>query len=58
MVKNPPASARDIEMQIWSLGREDPLRRAWPPTPTFVPRESLARQGPWGCKELDMIEAT
>ena len=25
MVKKPPANARDIEMQVQSLGQEDPL---------------------------------
>ena len=35
-----------------------PWRRAWQPTPVFLPREShgqrsLAGYGPWGCKEPD-----
>ena len=38
-VKNPPA-VRDIWAQ--SLGWEDPLKRAWQPTPVFLPGES-----PW-----------
>ena len=25
LVKNPPANARDVEMQVWSLDGEDPL---------------------------------
>ena len=28
------------EMQVQSLGREDPRRRAWQPTPVFLPGES------------------
>ena len=37
-------------------------RRAWQPTPVFLPREShgqrsLAGYSPWGGKELDMTEA-
>ena len=40
-----------------------PWRRAWRPTPVFLPGEShgqrsLARYGPWGSKELDMTEVT
>ena len=38
-------------------------RRAWLPTPVFLPGEShgqrsLAGCSPWGCKELDMTEGT
>ena len=35
-------------------------RRAWQPTSVFLPGEShgLAGYSPWGCKELDMTEAT
>ena len=38
-----------------------PCRRAWQPTPAFLPGEfhgqrSLAGYSPWGCKELDMTE--
>ena len=37
-------------------------RRAWQPTPVFLPRESYGQRGlvsysPWGCKESDTIEA-
>ena len=40
-----------------------PWRRAWQPTPVSLPGEShgqrsLVGYSPWGCKELDMIEAT
>ena len=47
------------EMWVSSLGREDPLQ----PTPVLLPGESqgqrsLVGYGPWGPKELDMIEAT
>ena len=46
-----------------SLGREDPWRRAWQPTPVFLPGEShgqrsLVGYNPKGCKELDTTEAT
>ena len=40
-----------------------PWRRAWQPTPIFLPekshgQKSLAGYSPWGHKELDMTEAT
>ena len=35
VVKNPPAHAGDIEMQVRSLGREDTWRRVWQLTPGF-----------------------
>ena len=43
------------ETQVQSLGQEDTLRRAWQPTPVFLPGEShgqrsLASYGPWGHK--------
>ena len=50
-------------MQVQSLGWEDPLRRAWQPTPVFLPGEShgqrsLASYKPWGHKESDTTEVT
>ena len=38
-------------------------RRAWQPTPVFLPEEShgqrsLTGHSPWGCKESDTAEAT
>ena len=40
-----------------------PWRRAWQPTPIFLPEEShgqksLSSYSPWDCKESDMTEAT
>ena len=63
VVKNPPANARDIETQVRSLGWEDALRRAWQPTPVFLPGEShgqrsLGGYSPLGCKELNTTETT
>ena len=63
MVKKLPANAGDRRY------RSDPWvgkilwRRAWQPTPVFLPGESygqrsLASYGPWGHKDLDMTEAT
>ena len=50
------------ETRVRSLGWEDPWRRAWQPTPVFLPGEahgqrSLADYSPGGCKELDTTEA-
>ena len=59
-VKNPPAMQ---EIWVWSLGWEDPRRRAWQPIPLFLPGEchgqrSLTGYGSWSHKELDTTEAT
>ena len=40
-----------------------PWRRAWQPTPIFMPRESHRQRSPvsyslWGCTEWDMTEVT
>ena len=58
MVKNLPAMQ---EIQVQSLGREDPLEKGMVPTPVFVPGEShgqrsLAGYSPWGCTESDTTE--
>ena len=59
-VKNLPANAGD-EFNPW-VGKI-PWRRAWQPTPVFLPEEShgqrsLAGYSPRGHKELDTTEAT
>ena len=49
---------------VWSLFGKTPWRRAWQPTPVFLPGElenpcgqrSLAGYSPWSCKESDMTE--
>ena len=63
VVKNLPANAGDIEMQVQSLGQEDPLKEE-----TATHSSILAWRIPWteesgrlqsmGCKESDMTEAT
>ena len=58
MVKSLPAM---WEIQLQSLGQEDPWRRERLPTPVFLPGEfhgqrSLAGCSPWGCKESDTTE--
>ena len=49
------------ETQVRSLGREDPWRRKWQPTPVFLPgkphrQRSLIGYSPWGRKESDTTE--
>jgi len=60
-VKNPPAMQELQGTRVQSLGQEIPWRRAWQPTPVFLPgkshgQRSLVGCSPWGCKELDMTE--
>ena len=50
-------------MRLQSQSREDPLGRAWQPTPVFLlgkyhEQRSLAGCSLLGCKELDMTETT
>ena len=64
VVKNSPANVGDIKrcgFDPW-VGK-NPWRRAWQPTPVFLPREShgqrsLVGYGPWGHKESDTTEVT
>ena len=63
MVKNLPANAKDIRDQVRSLGPKIPWRRAWQPTPVFLPEESHGHRNPagyspWAYKELDTTEVT
>ena len=63
MVKNSPAMQATQEMRVLSQVGKIPWRRAWQPTPVFLPgkshrQRSLAGYSPWGCKESDMTEAT
>ena len=49
------------ETWVWSLGWEDPYRRAWQLIPVFLHGESqgqrsLVGYSPWGCKESDMTK--
>ena len=58
MVKNPPANA-GIRFDPWV--EKIPWKRAWLPTPVFLPgksrgQRSLAGCSLWGCKELDTTE--
>ena len=61
--RNLPANAGDERGEVSIPVRKIPWRRAWQPTPAFLPRESHGRRSlagcsPWGWKKLDMTEAT
>ena len=63
MVKNLPAKAGDIEPRFDPWVGKIPWRRAWKPTPVFLPGESqgqgsLVSYSPKGRKELDTTETT
>ena len=60
MVKNPPA-VQDI--QVRSLGWEDPLEKGMASYPVFLPGESQGQRGLvgchlWGLTESDVTEVT
>ena len=61
-IKNSPPSAGDIRDTGSVPGSAKiPWRRAWQPTPVFLPGEShgqvsLAGYSPWSCKESDTTE--
>ena len=50
IIKNPPASRRP-EFDPWV--REIPWRRAWPPTPVFLPGESPWAEEPGGLQSME-----
>ena len=64
MVKNLPANAGDNKRYRFDPGwGKIPWRRAWQPTPVFLPGEShrqmsLVDNGPYGRKEFDTAEVT
>ena len=56
--KNSPASARDLEMQVWSLHEEDHLKKEMATHSSILAgksreQRSLVGYSPWGCKESD-----
>ena len=61
VVKNLPVMQETQEMQVQSLGQEDPLEEVWQPTPVFLPGEShgqrsLEGYGLQGHEESDMTD--
>ena len=62
-VKNLPAMQEIQEMKVLSLGQKIPWKRAWQPTPVFLPGEShgqrsLSGYSQSGHKGLDTTEVT
>ena len=62
VVKNPAANAGDTRDSdsVSGLGRSS-WRRAWPPTPVFLPgkfhgQRSLVGYSPWSSKQTDIVE--
>ena len=63
LIKDLPANAGDMRCRFSQWIGKIPWRRAWQPTPVFLPGEShgqrsLAVYSPWGHKESAMTEAT
>ena len=63
VVKNPPANVGDKRLGFSPWIRKIPWRRAWQPTPVFLPGEShgqrsLVGYSLQGCKESDTTEVT
>ena len=61
MVKNPPAMQEMQEMQVRSLGQEDPLEKGMATHSSILAwripgQRSPAVYSPWGHKELGMTE--
>ena len=64
VVKNPLANVGDIrDAGLIPGSKKIPWRRAWQPTPVFLPGEfhgqrRLAGYSPWGRDDSDMTEVT
>ena len=63
VINNLPAEAGDVRDRFDPWVGKIPSRRAWQPTPVFLPGESrgqwnLVSYSPWGHKELDTTEVT
>ena len=62
VVKNPPANAGEKRCGFDPWVRKIPWRRAWQPTPVFLPGESHGQtrlvDSPWSRKESDTTETT
>ena len=58
VVKSTPASAGTREMWAGSLGREDPPEEGPAAHSSVLAWRIPQREGPWGCQELGMTEAT
>ena len=57
-VKNLPATQETQRHRFDPWVRKIPGRRAWQPTPVFLPEESHGQRSLTGCKESDVTDAT
>jgi len=48
-IKNSPAMQETQEIQVQSLGQEDPLEKEMQPTPVFLPEKSHGQRSLEGC---------
>ena len=63
VIKNPPANSGDLSDAGSILVGKSPCRRAWQPTPAFLPEKSCGQRSlvgydPWVCRESDTTEMT
>ena len=49
VIKNPSEMQEIQEMQVWSLGQKNSLRRKWQPTPVFLSGKFLGQRILVGC---------
>ena len=56
LVKNTPVNAGVMRRGFDPWVGKSPWKRAWQPTPEFLPGEAPWRVRPWGRKELDIPE--
>ena len=52
VVRSPP-TAGDVRDHGLSISQEDPLEKAWHPTPIFLPGESNGQRSLAGCNLMD-----
>ena len=57
-VNNLPVSGGDIELQVQSLGQEDPLQKGIATHSSIHAQRSVTGYSPWGPSESDTTEAT
>ena len=59
MVKNPPPSGRRLKrLRFDPCAGKIPWRRAWQPTPVFLPGQSHRQRAPQACYKLVKIRST
>ena len=54
--KEPSSQCKRHEMQVQSLDWKIPWRRAWQPTPVYLPRESHGQRSPMGRRQSIVLQ--